>query len=386
MRVEWDELRGERDCGSGKQLGTAALEVGSGSTAIAQARSMDLALAAVANGADTVVFAGAVDLYRCSLTAGCVWRNTTNAVNGCAAPAMVAPAEHAIAVLAGAGTGALPLIYVGNDGGVWRSVDGVNQLQTPCSTEDGTQFQNLNGGLGSLAEVVSLAQDPVIAGTLLVGLGANGTAATGAAATAGAWPQISAGEGGAVAIDPANPANWYVSQAAGVNVRSCGKGSGCAAADFAGAPTIGVAQVANDASLIDAPFLLDPALTTDVLDWDVQGVAWGGRERGGVAGGEYDQRNSGCGREWDLWRDEWDGAVDGRGRAGERGGGGAECGIDGAVCGDGGRAGRRRELRRACVRELFGRECGREHGVDGCGEVDGDERCRGCGEVQSGRV
>ena len=120
----------------GKRLGSAALEVGSGSTAIAQA-DYNLALAAVATGsgatADTALFAGTVDLYRCSLAGGCVWRNTTNALNGCAAPAKVSPAQHAVAVLAGAGTGGLPLVYVGNDGGVWRSVDGVNQLQTPCS-------------------------------------------------------------------------------------------------------------------------------------------------------------------------------------------------------------------------------------------------------------
>jgi hypothetical protein len=191
----------------GKQLASGPLEVGSGSTAIAQA-DYDLALAAVATGpggngsggaADTLLFVGTVDLYRCSLAAGCVLRNTTNAENGCAAPAMVSPAQHAIGALAGAGTGgALPLVYVGNDGGLWRSVDGVNQQQTPCSPDDATHFQNLNGGLGSLAEVVSFAEQPTDPTTLLVGVGANGTAATSTAGAAGAmaWPQISAGEGG----------------------------------------------------------------------------------------------------------------------------------------------------------------------------------------------
>jgi hypothetical protein len=249
----------------GKQLGSAALEVGSGSAAIAQA-DYDLALTAVAGaGGDTVVFAGTVDLYKCSLGAGCVWRNTTNAVNGCAAPAMVSPAQHAIAAVAGAGTGGLPLIYVGNDGGVWRSADGVNQLQTPCSPDDARHFDNLNVGLGSLAEVVSFAQDPTSAGTLLVGLGVNGTAATGTASAGGAWAQIAAGEGGGVAIDAGNPRNWYVSLGAGVNMRYCGNGSACAATDFAGAPTIGAAQLSGDTSLIDAPWVLDPALASDVV-------------------------------------------------------------------------------------------------------------------------
>ena len=188
----------------GKRLSSTALEVGSGSTAIAQA-DYDLALAAVANGTDTLLFAGTVDLNRCSLAAGCVWRNTTNAENGCAAPAKVSPAQHGIAALAAAGTGGLPLIYVGNDGGIWRSMDGVNQQQAPCSTDDATHFQNLNGGLGSLAEVAGFAEDPANPAVLLVSVGANGTAATGTASNGAAWPQIAAGEGGAVAIDPANP-------------------------------------------------------------------------------------------------------------------------------------------------------------------------------------
>jgi hypothetical protein len=252
-----------------KKLISTPLETVSGSTAIPQA-DYNLALAAVATGTgaslDTLLFAGTVDLYRCSLAAGCALRNTTNATNGCAAPAMVSPAQHAIAPLAGAGTsGTQPLLYVGNDGGVWRSLDGVNQQQTPCSTDDATHFQNLNSGLGSLAEVVSFAENPTDPATLLAGLGANGTAATSAATTTAAWPQIATGEGGTVAIDQTNPRNWYVSTGAGVSIRTCGNGNTCSASNFTGSPTIGYAQVANDASLIDPPFLLDPAQFADVL-------------------------------------------------------------------------------------------------------------------------
>ncbi len=79
-------------------------------------------------------------------------------------------------------------------------------------------------------------------------------------------------------------------------------------------------------------------------------------------------------------------AVAGGGRAGEWGGCGAECGVDGAVCGDGGEAGWRRDVWRAFVCGVRGGDGGRDDGVDGCGEVGGDERCGGCGGVQSGRV
>ena len=177
----------------GTQLASAPLEAGSGSTVIAEA-DYNLSLAASPAGTDTWLYVGTVDLYRCSLAGGCVLRNTTNALNGCAAPAKVAPSQHAVSVL---GSLAQPLLYTGNDGGLWRSTDGVNQQSVACSTDDATHFQNLNGGLGSLAEVVSFAQHPTDVGTLLVGLGANGMRRQRRrGATAANWSQISAGGGG----------------------------------------------------------------------------------------------------------------------------------------------------------------------------------------------
>jgi hypothetical protein len=262
----------------GTRLDSSVLEAGAGSSAIAQG-DYNLSLAAVASGTDTLLFVGTTDLYRCSVAGGCVLRNTTNAVNGCAAPAKVAPAQHAIAVVADVGTSGAPLIFVGNDGGLWRSLDGVNQQQTPCSNDDAAHFDNLNGGLGSLAEVVSFAQDPTDRATLLVGLGANGTAAT--AGVAGAWAQVSAGEGGTVGIDRANPSNWYVETAAGVSVRYCAKGNACGAADFAGAPTLGYAQVNQDASAIHVPFLLDPVVSSNVLLGTCR--VWRGTAQSGAA-------------------------------------------------------------------------------------------------------
>jgi hypothetical protein len=249
------------------RLNSAPLEVGSGNAAIPQG-DYNLSLAAVSSGPsgssqDTLLYAGTIDLYRCSLGAGCVLRNTTNAVNGCAAPAQVASAQHAIATLA---TSSEPLLYLGNDGGLWRSTDGVNQSGAPCSASDASHFQNLNSGIGSLAEVVSFAQHPTDPATLLVGLGANGTAATMAASSlTTVWPQLATGEGSTVAIDQNNPLLWYVSTAAGVSVRQCINGWACTAADFTGSPTIGPAQVALDDSLIDAPWLLDPALTSNIV-------------------------------------------------------------------------------------------------------------------------
>ncbi len=233
------------------KLNSAALEATGG--VIAQG-DYDLTLAAVPLGADTALYAGTVDLYRCTLASGCTLRNTTNAQNGCLNRAGVAPAQHA---LAGLGS----LLFVGNDGGLYRSTDAVAETGAACSLSDAGHFQNLNGGLGSLAEVVSFAQDPALPGTLLAGLGGLGTAGT--ANAVAAWSQLSTGEGGTVGIDPATPANWYLSRGAGVNIARCAKGSGCGAADFAA--TIGPAQVASDPAATHAPWLLDPAAPAEML-------------------------------------------------------------------------------------------------------------------------
>jgi hypothetical protein len=248
------------------RLDTGALE--SGSAAIAQG-TYDLSLAAApaaANG--TLLFAGTVDLYRCALAAGasaCAWRNTTNALNGCNATAKVAPAQHALAAVA---QSSAPLLFAGNDGGLWRSLDGVAVTGSVCTATDANHFDNLNAAIavgGSLAEVAGFAQHPTDPNTLLAGLGANGSGATTTASQLAAWAQMSAGEGGLPAIDPVTPNNWYVAIGAGVNVARCSLGTACSAANFAPPATVGEPQVSNDASVMDAPTLLDPALPTQLL-------------------------------------------------------------------------------------------------------------------------
>ena len=239
-----------------EQVNSAPLEVGSGSTEILQG-DYNLVLTAAPSGTDTLLFAGSIDIYRCSLGSGCALRNTTNAQNGCATPAGVAGAQHAIAAHGS-------LSFFGNDGGLWRSTDGVAETGGVCSASDSAHFDNLNGALGSLAEVVTFAQDPVDPGTLLAGLGAMGSAGTGSASSASAWQQMSTGEGGTVAIDQQNPLNWYVATGPGVNIARCTNGSACGLADFA-QTTIGGAQVDSDPSEIDAPWLLDPQDTSQML-------------------------------------------------------------------------------------------------------------------------
>jgi hypothetical protein len=158
-----------------KQWSTAALETNTpyGAATIAQG-NYNLVLAAVpaglGAGQDTQLLAGANDLWKCSLAMGCVWRNTTNSTT--CKSAQVGEFQHALAWNA-----ANPLeIFVGNDSGLWRSTDGIEETGPVCSAADSGHFQNLNGGMGSLAEVVSLSAITTSPYRLIAGLGVNGTA------------------------------------------------------------------------------------------------------------------------------------------------------------------------------------------------------------------
>ncbi len=264
-----------------------AMEVGQGasgrSTVVPQG-SYNLALAAAPDShGGTVLFAGAIDVYRCSLAPGssaCVLRNTTNAGNACNAPAAVAPAQHALAAV-GQNAGN-PLLFIGNDGGLWRSTDGIAQTGAPCAATDASHFDNLNPSIakgGSLAEVVGFAQDPASPNILLAGLGSNGSAASSNATSLQPWPQLSAGEGGFPLIDPVTPTNWFVATGAAVSLNLCPHGASCTAQDFLPPATIGAPQTAKDIALIDPPVLLDPQLPSSVITATCR--VWRGPAQGG---------------------------------------------------------------------------------------------------------
>jgi hypothetical protein len=229
--------------------------------------NLTLAVTPISTG--TLLLAGTTDVYACTIASGsstCALRNTTNALNGCNAPAGVAPAQHAL--IAFYRSNAPALIYIGNDGGLWSSSDAIAETGSPCAASDSTHFTNLNLALGtggSLAEVTGFTQHPTDPNTLIAGLGANGSAATSTASALAPWPQLSAGEGGLPHIDPTNATNWYISIGAGINVSACTLGTSCTASNFVPPATIGAPQTALDAALLDAPTLLDPAQPANLL-------------------------------------------------------------------------------------------------------------------------
>ncbi len=245
-----------------QQWSTAALEASTieGPVTIADG-NYNLALAAVPSAQDTLLLAGDNDLWKCSLAAGCAWRNTTNAAT--CMSAQVGAYQHAIAWNA-----ANPLeVFLGNDSGLWSSLDAIGETGEPCSASDSTHFQNLNGSLGSLAEVVSLSPVPVTPYAMLAGLGVNGTAGVKSTTATADWPQILSGYGGTVAIDPTNSNNWYVNDQAGVSIYLCSQTAACTPADFGSSPVVTDADVnlPQGEMPVPAPFLVDPLDPTQLL-------------------------------------------------------------------------------------------------------------------------
>ena len=234
-----------------------------------QQGSYNLELLAVANGASTDLYAGAVNLYKCSLTAAnptCTsspFLNLTH-VYGCnpvGAPAHVHPDQHALAYMiptSGGDSGNI-LMYFANDGGIYRALNEVAGLSSgACSGTN--QFDDLNQNLGSMAQFVSFSQHPSDANTLLGGTQDNGSPATNQATTSSAWINVLGGDGGYNAIDPAAPANFYASNPdippEGLVIQRCTSGVQCLDGSFNAVVTSNT--VGGDDGAFYFPYMLDP--------------------------------------------------------------------------------------------------------------------------------
>jgi hypothetical protein len=237
----------------------------------------NLELLAVPNGSTaTDLYAGAVNLYKCSInlanpTCGAQgFLNLTHAY-GCdpiAAPAHVHPAQHAIAftIPASGNAAGNALLYFANDGGVYRALNGFTGLNSGSCTST-NQFDDLNQNLGSLMQFVSFAQHPSDPNTLLGGAQGNGSPATESATTNTAWISVNGGDGGYNAIDPFAVTNWYVSNPdvppGGLNILECGNGVNCVSADFNA--VVGSSDLGGDDGGFYFPYILDPQSSSGLL-------------------------------------------------------------------------------------------------------------------------
>ncbi|MGO9517573.1 MAG: hypothetical protein ACLPND_11055 [Candidatus Korobacteraceae bacterium] len=248
----------------------------------------NLELLALANGnAATDLYAGAINLYKCSISAGNPSCSSTPFMNlthvyGCdplSALAHVHPDQHALAyVIPSSGA---DLMYFANDGGIYRALNGFTGLTTgSCSGTN--QFDDLNQNLGSMTQFVGFSQHVTDPNTLLGGTQDNGSPATATATTSLIWGNVLGGDGGYNAIDP-NTDNWFASNpdtgSGTLNIQECSSGVGCNDSLFTVVVSSG--SVGGDDGSFYFPYILDPQSTSALLVGTCR--VW----RGPRAGGAY---------------------------------------------------------------------------------------------------
>lgn len=249
-----------------KQWSTSSLDSNTSLGAVTLALGgYTLALASIpagpGAGQDTILFAGASDLWKCSLAEGCIWRNTTN--TGTCKAAHVGPYQHALTW----NTVVPSQVFIGNDSGLWRSTDSVGQSGQVCAASDADHFQNLNAHLGSLNEAAGFASNPADSSQMMIGQGVNGTTGVKHSPFPDNWPQIETGLGGPVAIDPSNPDKWYVNTQSGVAIYGCSTSADCTASSFGSTPLISNSKVGGDGLTMPVPaqFIVDALDPTQLL-------------------------------------------------------------------------------------------------------------------------
>jgi hypothetical protein len=238
----------------------------------------DLEISAVADGTATDIYTGAVNLFKCKLASGATtcstvdanlpnsWLNLTH-VYGCSTIANVHPDEHGLDFLVAGGK---DIMYFGNDGGVYRALDGYTGLNIgSCSTAGTNQFDNLNassvpgGTIGSMTQFVSFSVHPTDQNTLLGGTQDNGSPATGTATSSSEFFTAFGGDGGFNAINQTNGSEWFISlpdggpSGPGFRIGVCESGTSCA-------NDVGFGLVADSSTLggdhgaFYTPYILDP--------------------------------------------------------------------------------------------------------------------------------
>ena len=156
---------------------------------------------------------------------------------------------------------------MGNDSGLWRSTDAIGETGAACSATDSTHFQNLNGSLGSLAEVVSLS--PVVDFALQPdgrpGREWNRRREEQRRNHGLAADSLRLRRSGGHRSHNIN--NWYVNDQAGVAIYLCSQTAPCTPAAFGTSPVVTDADVGGDGDAMPtpAPFLVDPLDPTQLL-------------------------------------------------------------------------------------------------------------------------
>src|SRR4051812_36538688 len=258
----------------------------------------DLVLAAVPHTSNntTDLYVGMVNLYRASNVAAAspgAFSNITHVYGS--NPIGAHPDYHSFDYLRSSPNS----LYFGNDGGIYRSLSGMVGTGTAGA-------QNINAGLGSLGQFVSMSQHPTDSNVLLGGLQDNGSPSRDsshfndvAGAPEQTWVHIAGGDGGYNAINQTHPNLWSQSYVY-VTIGQCdsnpapgndpnGTTGGCIpnalparVVSAKGASYLGKTRNFSDEGQFYTPFILDPANqakliigTCRVWRGNADGTGWG---------------------------------------------------------------------------------------------------------------
>jgi hypothetical protein len=245
----------------------------------------NLALLALPNGSATDLYAGAINVYKCSITsvnptcASTPFLNLTHAY-GCdplSAPAHVHPDQHAFVYTLTSGA---DLMYFANDGGIYRALNGFTGLSTgSCSGTN--SFDDLNQNLGSMTQFVSFSQHPTNVDMLLGGTQDNGSPASATATTDPSWGNVLSGDGGYNAID-SNTGNWFASNpdtgSGSLAIQECSDGTSCDDSLFNVVVSSG--DLGGDDGAFYFPYILDSHSASSMLVGTCR--VWTGSRSGGA--------------------------------------------------------------------------------------------------------
>jgi len=252
----------------------------------------NLSLAAVPDGSATDLYAGAVNLYKCTISVISPNCNGTGAgtfinlthVYGCSSIAKVHPAQHSMASML-INNNNQDLMYFANDGGIYRALDGYTGLVSgDCGGSN--LFDSLNQTLGSMSQLVSFSESSRATPSpdiLLAGAQGNGSPATVSVQSTTTWQNVDAGDGGYTAISPDDDNTWFVSNppdsVSGVNIFTCASGISCHTLDFLNNEIVSGTTVGGDAGAFNTPFILDPQDSLEMLVGTCR--VWRGPSAGG---------------------------------------------------------------------------------------------------------
>ena len=157
-----------------------------------------------------ILYVGTPDLFK-SVNGGVSWTNLTNDFDSTGAyhPGVSTshPDQHSLAFMPGSSN----TIFIGNDGGIWKSTNG------------GTTFSSLNASLG-LTMFVGYTMHPTNGAISYGGTQDNGTQKR--PATGGEWQEIISGDGGDCVVNPVSPSTVFTTYIYGTIFRFINDGAG----------------------------------------------------------------------------------------------------------------------------------------------------------------